>query len=192
MGKNKGMNPLKKLRKELRLTQNGLMEITGVSTTTISNIETGKIEMNAGIKQIITGALKLYDDWYEQSDFSRSVDISAAEQNIIEYINKNIDSELGARRIYLAFKEVLDTTGMEAEDRIKYIKYMYPIIQDIRKIAEEMKLQMKKEPVNIRLDHAKKIAYDVNNYERYGIKLSGLATTPTINPFIVGDEEFLF
>jgi transcriptional regulator with XRE-family HTH domain len=184
---NEKINPMKELRESLGLTQQEFAKKADISKSLVMKIESGEQEITGKTKNLVRDSFNLNNDWFQEIDYNKKVDISAAEENIIEYIKKSINYERGARAIYFILKEVFDTTGLTEEERKTYIQYMFQIIMNLRSISKDAKSFIRKElfiPTN---DNAQKIVNDIMNL--YGDDINKNIEFPGIVEVNITDED---
>lgn len=176
--KTEQMNPMKELRQRLGMTQEEFKEKTGITKTTISNIESGKHQISKRTQEDIAEACHLYDDWYTGPNYDEKINIDETKNDILKYIMSNFDNENVARTVLVNLKAVIDTEGLTKEERKTYIKYMYKIIQDMAIVATEAKKHIRKEEAEEIIVSAHKVfndimkspVYDVNKKSKFKMK----------------------
>lgn len=161
--KNDEINPLKELRTRRSLTQQKLSDMTEVSKTTISNVESGKHKLSLVVQRVIAEALSLYDDWYTKPNFKEKIKIDETMKDILKHIKNNVDNDIMARHILQNLKTLIDTEGLSKDERKIYSEYIYVIIRDLAIVATEAKKHIKNEDAEDMVFKTNKVAYDIMN-----------------------------
>ena len=166
----KQMNPLRELREELHLTQEEFAEVAGIAKVTISNIETGKHHITEATQEQIRKQLKLYDDWYNHRNYAKKIDLDKLDAALEDCIKNNIQNRKISTEMVKALSTILNTEGLEQEERIIYIKYIYKLIMDMEKVVIEAKKFIKNEENEDIGYHAYDVANNIMNLPGYDEK----------------------
>lgn len=166
----KQINPLRELRKELHLTQEEFAEVAGIAKVTVSSIETGKHRITETTQKHIREKLNLYDDWYNHRNYAKKIDLDKLEVALEDCIKYNFQNKKISAEMVKALSTILNTEGLEEEERVIYIRYIYKLIKDMGKAVIVAKKFIKNEE-NVDIGyHAYDVANNIMNLPGYDEK----------------------